>query len=440
MAPGGAITLSGQLVGQKDDSKSFTVLFNYRPVNFSSDFQTTESVSVTLDESIIDLDVNVPERVRSGETIEYTLEFTNEATLPLTNVKAFVDYPSGFSPTSATPSADQGDDTWVFEEIDPGDTEEIVVKGTFDATSGTEHEFKAQIGLQEPDGFFNVQTEADSTVKIVNPELSLQLSAPEFAQAGEELEYTIDVQNTSDAVIENVETELSFSGNALETDQISLSEIVELQPNESKSFTQTVNVLPQLPDNATEIIAALSVESARVDGATVQFEQTTETVTTLQSNVKLVAEARYYDDDLTQLGSGPLPPKVGSETQYVVRWTVSAAGGDIDTIEVQSTLPSNVNYVRSRGNTTVSHSSGTVKAELRNVKAGVSKVVEFVVGVTPVRDDINKLLILSNDAVLTAKDTASGSSLQVQAGQVTSKLSNDPGAESGDGTVVKKNQ
>lgn len=432
----GTITITGQLVGQKDDSKNITALFTYTPINFNSDFQVSTHTTVVLDESIITLITEVPQRAHSGEEIQYLYSFTNTSTLPLANLKAMVKYPDGFKPISADPTASQNNNLWLFEEVAAGETKQVVIKGTLNGDGGTDQEFLLQVGLQEPNGFFNVQAEQSAIVLIVNPELSLRITAPEFAQAGNDIEYTIEVANTSDANISDLKLALQFSGKVLTTSEIELEAIEELKPGKSTTVTHTSKIKDNVGDTK-EIVANVNVVSANVDGEEIEFEQTAEATTTLQGAVSAKAEARYYDDDLTKLGSGPLPPMVGSTTEYIIRWTITASGGDMNTIELTTNLPAAISYVSSSDNA-ISHSNGTVTAALDSLTNGETTSIDFKVSATPTKEDVNKLLVLTKEAVVTATDANSGEVVQTSVQQVTSSLANDPGASDTDGTVVKK--
>src|SRR3989338_5598183 len=154
---GGTIQVVGQVVGQVGEQKDFTTLLTYTPANFSSDFQTSATTSVTLGESIMQLDVTVPEQVRSGEELSYVFTITNQAVLPLVNAKAVVQFPPGFQVSGAEPSATQSNHTWLFEQIEPAATETVTVKGTMSAEAEAEQEFVLQTGIQEADGFLNLQ-------------------------------------------------------------------------------------------------------------------------------------------------------------------------------------------------------------------------------------------------------------------------------------------
>lgn len=433
---GGTITLTGQVVGQVGDVKDFTTLLTYTPANFSSDFQTSATTSVTLGESIMQLDVSVPEQVRSGEELSYVFTITNHAALALVNAKAVVAYPAGFTVDSAEPSATQSNHTWLFEQIDPGATETVTVKGTMSTEAELEQEFVLQAGIQEADGFLNLQAEDRHIVKVINPELSLKLSAPTSAQAGDQLTYDVTISNPSKVDISDIVLELTFAGEAVDATAATLDTITELTSGEETTLSYTTVVKDPLPESASTIVATLAVVSATVSGSDAEFSETAEVTTTLQGTLELSADGRYFADDLSKLGSGPLPPTVGETTTYVIRWTMTAGGGEMEDATVQTTLPDGVTYAGS-GDDKVSFDSetNTVTWSLRKVEAGTAKTASFSVSVTPTSADVNKLLVLTTEAVATATDVNSGVVVQAQARKITTNLANDPGADD-DGVVT----
>lgn len=434
----GTITITGQLVGQQGDEKDFTTLFTYTPSNFNSDFQSSATQTVTLTESILKLDVTLAERARTGEELAYVFTMTNTATLPLVNVKAYLQYPERYSPTTADPTASVGNHTWLVDQIDPQETMTVTVKGTVSGEDESTQEFILQVGVQEPDGFFNLQGEDRHSVTIFNPELTLALDGPESVQAGGQLEYTIEVTNPSKIEITDIELQLQFEGDAVATDAVDLDRIAKLETGENSTLTYSTKVKSELPSVRTAIIAKLSVTSAKVAGATVDFEQTASVETAIQGNLALNAEARYFDDDLSKLGSGPLPPTVGKTTEYAIRLSLTAAGSAMESITVQVPLSDDVTFVSS-GDDRVSFdaTSNTVSFELKNLDPTETKVTSFRVSVTPTKNDVNKLLILVKESIVTATDINSGTTVQAQAKKITTRLETDPGTAD-EGVVVEE--
>lgn len=433
----GTIHLTGQVVGQVGDIKDFTTLLTYTPVNFSSDFQTSANTSVTVGESIMKLDVSVPEQVRSGEELSYVFTITNAAALPLVNAKAVMTYPAGFQVTSADPEATQGNATWLFDQIDPNATTTVTVKGTMSVEAEAEQEFILQTGIEEANGFLNLQAEDRHTVKVINPELSLQMTAPRSAQAGGEVQYDITVSNPSKITITDITLAIEFSGNAVAGNSATLDPIAELQPGDETTLTYTAVVKDPLPESASAITATLSVDSAQVSSSDAEFTETVEVITALQGTLEVTAEGRYFADDLSKLGAGPLPPTVGETTRYVIRWSVTAGGAAMSDVTIQTTLPDGTSFVDSSDDdVSFDASTNTVSWSLNQVEAGDTTATSFTVSVTPTKSDVNKLLVLANETVATATDANSGESVQAQDNKVTTNLANDPGAED-DGIVVK---
>ncbi len=432
----GTIIVTGQLVGQKDETKEFTALLTYTPENFSSDFQQSAHTSIILEDSIIQLETTVNDQARTGETLQHILKFTNTSSLPLVNVRAFVEYPEGFDAQTANPTADKSDHTWVFDEVAPNETKEITIDGAVTAEGGTTMQMITQVGIEEPNGFFNIQTEVTDAILVVNPEVALSLTAPEFAAAGDTITYDIVIENTSEIAIDNIDLLLDFTGEALESTEVRLDTIDTLEPGKKQALTHTATVKSALPDDVLNIVANLKIQQASVGGADVEFTQTAETTTQLQGTMSLSAEARYYDDDLSKIGSGPIPPQVGSTTSYVIRWSVTAEGGDMNDVKIQTVLPDGIEYVRSTDNS-ISQSNGTVTMTLETLAGGSTETADFTIEVTPDKEDKNKLLVLLNESIATAVDSQSQQTVQIQTDQVTSKLTNDPGTDD-DGVVVGK--
>lgn len=434
---GGTIVLTGQVVGGVGEVKDFTTLLTYTPANFSSDFQTSATTGVILGESIMQLDVSVPEQVRSGEELSYVFMITNQAVLPLVNAKAVIQFPAGFQVSGADPSATQSNHTWLFDQIEPGATETVTVTGAMSADADPKQEFILQTGIQEADGFLNLQAEDRHTITVINPELSLQLSAPTSAQAGDKLTYDVTVSNPSKVTINDIVLELTFAGNAVDATAATLDTVIELTPGDKTTLSYTTVVKDPLPESVNSIVTTLAVVSARVANSDAEFEETAEVTTTLQGTLELSAEGRYFSDDLSKLGSGPLPPTVGETTTYVIRWSLTAGGGEMSDATVQTTLPDGVAYAGS-GDDKISfaNDTGTVTWSLQKVEAGNIKTTSFTVSVTPTSADVDKLLVLTNETVATATDVNSAESVQAQDKKITSNLASDPGADD-DGVVVE---
>ncbi len=427
---GGKITITGQLVGEKNTQKSFSSLLSYRPSNFQQDFQEIANLDLTIEESLVDLDVTVPSRVQDGEEIEYKVKVKNTSELPLPNVKAVLDYPPSFDISKIEPEADQKDNIWVLNSLAAQEEVEFTMRGTISGESGENQEFKFKLGLLEPDGNFNLQVEKTSLLLIVNPDLKISLTAPETAGAGDELKYKVVLENTSDVTIKNLQVTLNFSGKNLNQEQAVLDTIESLGPHKEKKLTYTTNVKKKISKTSTDITATATITEAQIDGETVEFEQDASTTTKITSEFSLSSLGRYYTEDLTKIGDGPLPPQVNQKTTYVIFWQLTGGSNDLEDVTVQTTLPEEVVWEDSASDR-ISYDSGSrqITWSLDELKADKNKEVQFSVSVSPVPDDLDKLLVLTEETVASAHDTFTDEQVSQNKDRVTTDLTEDEAAK-----------
>ena len=430
------ITIKGQLVGEKGATKSFNALLIYKPANFNSEFQASASASTVLTSSVVSLDIDVPQQVRAGEQFKYNITFENTSEYILQDAKVVIDYPEDFTLVSADPDFVSNNNLWMFEEIEPGKKETIEIVGVLNSEAGKTEQFKFQFGLVEPNGEFNPQVEKISLVLVTNPEISMELKGPESASAGEDLNYTLEVKNTSEVELSDLEFEVEFAGDATKQSKVTLDKIDELGPNKERKIKFENTVKNNIDEDVEEITAIVYVSSAKVDGKNVNLEMTSELKTSLIGGMDLGAYGRYYKKDLTKIGDGPLPPKVGKKTTYVIFWTYIAKGSELRDIIIETTLPDDVKY-EGDASSGVKYDSGdhkvTYEVDLASPE-DLEQKIDFSVSVTPKQKDINKLLILQEKAILTATDVNTDQTLTQESDKITTDLEEDEGAE-GKGVV-----
>ena len=432
---GGKIKISGQLVGELQEEKEFSGFFTYQPINFNSDFQDIDKKVVKITDTIVTLDTKLPERARSGQEIEYQIKFKNTSSLPLPNVKILIAYPKEFTPASAEPEASVSSNIWQFSEIASNQEQEIKIKGTIKGESKAIAEFKFQLGLEEPSGFFNVQVEKNDKVTIANPNLSLKLTAPEYTGLGSSIEYKVDLENTSDIEISNIVVAIDFPDSFFEQSSATLEKVEILKPQENKTLTYKTEIKKKVESDINTIKATAKIKSATVAGENVAFEQTAATESKLKASMQFISQGRYYGDDLTKLGSGPIPPKVGQATSYMIWWDIRAKGGDLKDIEITTTLPEYINKVEiSTEDLVYDKKTNQVKWTITSLAQGENKRGVFNVYVTPTSDQFNKLLVLTKETVVNAIDVNTNESLSASGDKITSDLPQDPIA-SGKGVV-----
>ncbi|MFC1598352.1 CARDB domain-containing protein [Patescibacteria group bacterium] len=431
---GGKIRITGQLVGVKGEDKEITALMTYQPKNFSHDFQETAEATVHITSSIVELNVDVPSQVQSGQEMTYKVEFTNTAKLPLQNVKILMGYPEGFTYSSSSLEPHGINTEWRIESLEPNETQTLSIDGTIEGESGDTKEFNFQLGLIELDNTFNVQMEQTSLVVIVNPEIDLSIEASDLVRPGDEVPVKVTVKNTSEAELSDVKVKLEMDGELFKDSEYKFDTIKKLSPQDSEELEHTIT-LKNKDDAKQELTLTATVTSAVVEGNEVSFPNSAEAIMKVRGSFAVIAEGRYFDDDLTKIGSGPLPPVVNQETTYIIRWTITNGANQIEDLWVTTTLPDSVIWIKDASKA-IEYDSSTrqVSYTKDKVQANTEVDLEFSVTVAPTNDDLNKLLVLTGETVVSAVDKFTGEEISQQLDRITTDLPNDEGAK-GKGVV-----
>lgn len=433
----GKVVIKGQLVGEKTNVKSFSALVIYQPENFKNDFQVYANQDILINKSVVSLQVDVPLRVQSGQEIEYIVNYKNISTLPLPGVRMTLAMPESFELIKVEPAPTVDDNVWELDELAKDAEGEIKIKFKVVGESGENKEFKFQLGLVEPDGNYNLQVEKSSLLLIVNPDLEVTLDPIDYAAPGEELNFKLKIKNTSDLEVKNIEVTLNFLGAGTNQKQAVLDKIESLAPQSEKALNYNMKVKKQITESAAQIKTTASISSAEVAGSVVEINKEAEIVTKITSNIDFTASARYYADDLTKLGSGPLPPQINATTTYQIFWTAQAAQNDLTQVQVQTTLPDTVIWEGTDYTEAISYDKKTrqITWNLGDLAAKENKIISFTLSVTPVPDDLNKLLVLTKQTLVNGSDTFTEKNITAQVEQLTTDLTDDPGAQDS-GVVV----
>lgn len=434
---GGKIRIVGQLVGAKDDTKEFSAVMTYRPSNFSQDFQETAKTSVTITSSIVSLSVDAPTQIASNQELTYKVEYTNTSKNALNNIKMTMTYPDGFTFASASQTPWSENNEWRIDTLQAGETQTLEIKGTLTGDNGATKEFAFQLGLIEIDNSFDVQVSKTSQIVMVNPSIDLSIDTSEVAQAGDEVAVNVNIKNTSDAKIKDVVVQLSMVGAVDGEAEHTFDTIKELGAGESKTLTTNIT-LKSAGDNDAEVGLTAVVNEAHVNGSSVTFpDDQAEATIKIGGTLNLSAEGRYFDDDLSKIGSGPIPPQVGKKTTYVIQWSLTNEQNSMDTVRVVTTLPDNVTW-EDDASSAISYDESTQQVSYTkdSFSAEAEVNLRFSVSITPVSSDVNKLMVLTNETTLTAQNTFTDEQVTASIPRITTDLPNDEGA-AGKGVVEK---
>lgn len=433
---GGKIRITGQLVGEADSQKQFRVNLTYQPSNFSHDFQTSAEATTQITTSIVDASVEVAEQVQSGQEFSYTVKYANASAAELNDVQISLVYPENFSYVSSSEEPSISDNTWRIGTLLPKEEKELTVNGYLDASSGSTHEFIFQLGVLELDNSFNVQVEKNSLVIVVNPELELSLTAPDLIEAGEDVPVTVTIKNSADVEINDFQVGLTFSGGLFDEEEHIFDTIDTVSAFDEVELTYSVPTnTPGNKAKQQQLEVVATVLSAKVEGQDVEFSEQPEKVIQVSGDLNVTAEGRYFDENLSKIGSGPLPPVVGEETTFVIEWSVATTLNPYENVSVSTSLPADVEWQSASGDVAYDSDSRKVVWNLGDVAARMNDSVSFEVSIVPKASDVDGLKVLTETTVVTGRDTFTGEQVSDELQRINSNISTDEGG-AGKGIVV----
>ncbi len=477
-----SVKLTGRLLGEVGTKLEMSGTVGYQPVNFSSDFAAEASFTTLITNSTLDLAIKAPTAATSGQKVEYVVTAKNTSTAALERVRLQLEYPAGLSEIKKTPPPNESGTQWDIDRLEPGKETSVTISGILDGEPRAVAELKARVGILDGEGTYRVQRERSALVLFLEPTLNVTVTVngsakAQSANSGDKLNVEMTYSNDSDNILSDATVTLAFAGkdsdgaavNLIETGGIKtekafaptpskteiqwtknqIKELAELLPGAKGTITATLPLLKNVrtvgsgKNLAVDVLAR--VKAGDVGGTGTGFETTSDAVSVkLTTELRLAVEGRYYNEEATPVGSGPLPPEVGATTSYQISWFLTNTLNGAKDALLKTTLPDGAQYVsaESTGGNNITYDATTreVRWRIDKIDAGVGQTLPtlvgyFTVSVTPKETDVGNALALVGTTSLTATDAFSGATLKVSGNGVTTDIPLDTLAQ-GKGNVV----
>ncbi|MFA5029553.1 MAG: hypothetical protein WC518_02250 [Patescibacteria group bacterium] len=441
------IEIKGKTVAALNSNLTFKGVLEFKPANMNATFKQEAAVDAKVASSLVNLSLAGPEKVLANQEIEYELTYQNLSEQKLTDLEMVVDYPEGFVATSAEPEAKEGNNNlWEIKELEAKAEGKIKIKGNYSATvEDGNREFKVRIQLKKNDELY-VQAEQTLVTTIVKDQLNLQLIINGSAEDqpinfGDLLVYSLNYKNVGQGDLKNIKLTAHFNSQILDWESLNLNnkkgvvgqdtitwsgkeipQLLKLSPGEEGTINWQLKV-KDASSVTDQNISTLSVENY----LEAQMEQTGEAsgqtniksktvVNSINSDLNLLSQVRYYNEDNIPLGSGPIKPKVGEKSSYNIRLKLSNNLHNVEEIKVVATMPKNIKWENKEDHNTgdLIYDSSINKVTWiisRLAKTARNTEASFSVSITPKEEDLGRILILVSGINLTAKDTDTGASI-----------------------------
>lgn len=473
-----AIKIKAQLLGEVHTKKDLRAIWDFQPENFSSNFQKEEILSISIEESVARVEIDAPKKAIGKQKLQIELKVKNTSKSTLKEVQLKVELPEEYALTSSKPKATE-EKTWVLQNIEAQKDTTVTLEGDVKAEKNKKLTFKADVYLKDAKGDWRLQQETKHEIAIIDPSVNTTFAINNKEddgsfEIGDVLDFSFTYKNNSDLLLKNAELQLKLEGdtklldltkfrfsgkkspevkdNTIIWTKENFDSLEKIEPGKEASIEWSIPSITSseaLGKDAKNLkITSNAVFNFDLEDADIKKEdfpdKKHDIISRLASEATILSEARYYDDDRSKVGSGPLPPEANSSTSFRIYWRLQNTMNDLEKGVVKMQLPADITWDQTAKAET---GSITYNIEDRTVVWSIPKIAAhtnpadgkmeayFNVTAHPTQDDLGKVIILSGEANFTAKDSFTGDDVTAKGTILNSDIPSDPIGK-GQGTVV----
>ncbi|TAL50023.1 hypothetical protein EPN81_03955 [Patescibacteria group bacterium] len=458
----GAITVTGVFLAEVPSSQRLQALFTYKPANFSSDFQDILTQKVEVTDSVVALSFTGPEKALAGDASEYVVNIQNTGSDPVYNLRIIPTFPTDFTTTNAQPAMTEGQSYWVIDALEGGELSAITIEGAYTSTASGEQTLAIAAAFVDQDLVY-VQSVQELLTDVLGGSISFSVivngsNQSQTADLGETLRVSLDYANQSKETARDMSfamtlaseegtvpvdwSKANLGGGTRAGNEVRWEHLPELAPESASVIDLSLPIYAVLdPGEADTFTIAVVLTLNKVGTITsTRTLDATPILITLNSDVSVNVQARYYAESGSVIGSGPIPPRVGQTTSYRVYWNLSNSLHTIQDVRMTATLPQDVAWLESTDTDigTISYNATTrqitwtipkLLAELAHAGAW------FEIAISPDSGDVGRFMKLTSTTSFEAKDSSTNESLSESLSELTSELPDDAFAL-GKGVVI----
>lgn len=462
------IPIQAAFFGAEGEVETVRISVTYQVGGSNATFTKEKSVDLTIGSAPVSVTVTRPEVVTSGEPFTLTWNVTSNSEETLNNIAFKAEYPYGFSVSSASPKANDSDQSiWLLGDLAPGQKQNISIKGVLLGQNQDQRTLRYMVGVGDAGGVKTILS-ADSAILTLNrPAVDLTTSlngdtdADYVAPAGKPIQVSINFKNNLTSNFLNPELRVTLSGSALDRSSVvpqdggfynstanavvwnnGNSNLKTLSPGDSGSVTLTFNTLTNLPPNVLNPKVDLSFSLTGKEQDSGNSDQISDTRTVKVASAVVLDSKSLYSKGPFE-NTGPIPPKAENETTYTIALSLTNTQNDILNGEVTGLLGPNVKWLGSEDpSITYDDKTNTVSWEVGTLNSGVgfSSPVDqanFKVSLTPSLGQVGGVPALITNLAFEGLDSFTKSNIRLSNPDVTTRISSDPTYVQGDETVVK---
>ncbi len=463
MTPGEAknIPIQVAIYGKENEAQQIDATLEYRITGSDGTFfKISEPLRFQITSSPITMQVSAVRKVSAGQDVDLILTIKSNSSKVQKGVIVSADYPNGFSYKTSDPDPIYNQNTWKIDELKPEQSVKIKIKGTISGLINEAFGVNFAAGISETDNQFIVGSllaEARTEFVIESPFIEVGISIDDdtdgeaVLEQGRSVPVEISIKNTLDETVYDMVVEVVPSGNALSESSISGGNgyydsnrgTVRWEVSNNPTFAQV------LPGSVQTLNFALTGDSRRgpssfditvnVYARRVAEESAQEQlIGSVKASAKYVSEAMVTSQ--VNYMSGPVPPKVGQTTTYLVALVAEAGTNDMTNAVVKTSLPTHMNWLNDYsglGSVDYNPVSKELRWDVGDIEGKGKKELIFSLSILPSLSQVGITPVLINGITMQAVDRFTGTTLTADSGLMYIELGEEAGYEPGNGAVTQ---
>lgn len=365
--------------GEENKEKKIYITLEYRFEGSGATLIKKTEHSVLIVSSQVGFTIDVLGEASSGQEIEIVASIDSSTSETLEGLLFEINYPFGFDYTGAEPEPMFGETTWVLDSLKPFASQEIRIRGIISGEDDNNKVFTANLGAQDkqdPRRLETIYSRVEESVIIKRPFIGVQVlinrqDATEavIIEETDKVYVSIPWVNNLDTKIIDMGIEARINHPVVDRssivtteqkgfyrslddvviwDQRTNPELAVVLPGASGvvGFTFELGSIVQdgkLLENA-EIEIEATAKGRRLSDVNIAENIKTPAVGKVRLLTSLDLVARSLHNEGLFVNTGPLPPKVNTETTYTIKWQITNGTSKVSNTVVRTTLPTYVSW------------------------------------------------------------------------------------------------
>ena len=343
------------------------ISYQYGESVFSNAFERRETKSLALKDSIIGLDVTLPESVIEGEEFEIHAEYYNRGSQQIQNIEVEYVFPRSFTLQGSDPSLQNG--TQFVTTLESLEEEATVASGFLSGAQGTDSEIgvrvwrrmgPARVLVVEKNQFITIAQSPLQVFVEAEPNENTALSP------GERVRYSAIISNTSREDIYDIVVSATLKSDVFNLGAYDgegyvddaqrtitwrgsdVSWLRHLSPGSSQTIAFNLLLQDRFEEQYTnktadiEVVVTSPTVPFGVIGRQIAGRDTVSHAIGGTLTLGVSVYALSPDEDIEN--TGPIPPQVGKQTTYVVVLKPHAQRTSFKGVSIQTDLSAGVEW------------------------------------------------------------------------------------------------